>query len=129
MKFNDPERQKRFEEMNAQGLSLQSLIASFNASKLMFLELLAEGPGDNPMQWTEKIVEMESKLDRAGDQLLRTAEKLNHVLTKEVLFKLGDRLGREVVDVLNGHVNETTRNKIVDELVPRMASVIADCRN
>lgn len=130
MQFRDPERQERFEKMNTEGLSLTSLIASFNASKLMFLELLAAGPqGDDPMKWTERVVAMEAQLSRAGDSLLKTSEKLNHVLNKESLHWLSQKLVEICTRILSEHVEPRVHERVADQMATELSQAIQEARN
>lgn len=129
MKFRDPERQARFEKLNSEGLTLESLIQNFNAARLMLSEVMAEGPGDNAMAWTEKMIAMEAQLSRAGDNLIKTSEKLNLMLNKDSALRLAEKLVEIATNILQEHVDPRTHEIVADKLSTQLSVAIREATN
>lgn len=91
MKFKDKEMQEKLEELNEQGLSYAGLVADLNIARTALLRMIAEEEPDDKVAWAKDVANIVSQISRAGEQLLRTAEKLRLVLTREELMSFTDR--------------------------------------
>jgi hypothetical protein len=75
------------------------------------------------------VVALANMTTKTSREIVDLQFRMNEVLGKDVLLRVGRQMGQALVPILDLYVNEATRNAIVDEFVPHMASIVAEATN
>lgn len=114
MRFKDKDLQAKLDQLNAEGLTFDGLVADLNIARTCLLRMIAETTPDDPTAFAKDVTAIVSQLSRAGDSLLRTAEKLRLVVTKERLESFKNEWVDSWRDSVVAETDQETFNRIVD---------------
>ena len=124
MKFKDPELQQKLEQLNREGLTFDGLVQDLNIARTALLAMLTEQPTDK-VAFAKDVTNIVSQLSRAGDQLLKTAEKLKLIVSKEQMEAFRDEWIKSFRDAVVEETDQGTFTRIVDRWVAESKEILA----